>query len=482
MNPKISLSTLLVATLTSTFISTEHVTAEPSPIESATVLQEAVTIKFGRSGRYTWEGKIGDTITVTWTTRRGLETRTGTLRNVSRSNGKVLAVSFMESDNEVRTIFTEKITKITSASTNDTSSNSGEAKAATAARNGTSTPAAPSLTQPEPQSTHMLDYPTTPGPGLEDKWPKVFLLPFEGTVGSFARHNEIKQIGEVADQYGDGQIIVLLVDSPGGLVREGDEIHETLVDIQSRHTLVAWIRKAISAGAYTSFHCPQIVFMSSGAMGSITMFSGDKAIEGERLAAWVKEVGDAAAGADHSRELAEAMVTNPEMCSYDPADGDKGPVIYGTLEGEIVLSTDEENLTINASDAKACGFSIGTADTVEELAQILGLPRWYETTDDGRRIHKNWHRTLDRAKTKIPDLSQRAMGNLGSSRDQIKSLTSQISALRDLIKWYKILGMNTVAMMSAEYQGIAPIPVEQLEIREREMKEELARLRAQQRN
>ena len=481
MNPKISLSTLLVATLTSTFISTEHVTAEPSPIESATVLQEAVTIKFGRSGRYTWEGKIGDTITVTWTTRRGLETRTGTLRNVSRSNGKVLAVSFMESDNEVRTIFTEKITKITSASTNDTSSNSGEAKAATAARNGTSTPAAPSLTQPEPQSTHMLDYPTTPGPGLEDKWPKVFLLPFEGTVGSFARHNEIKQIGEVADQYGDGQIIVLLVDSPGGLVREGDEIHATMLELQKRHTLVAWIRKAISAAAYTSFHCPQVVFMPSGALGSITMFGGDKAAEGARLAAWVKEVGDAAESGDHSREMAEAMVTNTEICSYDPAEGNKGPVIYGTLEGEITLSTAEENLTINATDAEACGFSIGTADTVEELAQVLGLPRWYETTDDGRKIHKNWFRTLERAQKELPDLFVRAMGQRGATGDQIKSLTRQLSSLRKLMKWHKNLGENTMIMFSQD-AGIQFVPLQYLEVREKEMEEELAQLRAQQRN
>ena len=76
----------------------------------------------------------------------------------------------------------------------------------------------------------------------------MFLLPFEGTVGSYARHNEIKQIGEIADQYGDGQIIVLLVDSPGGLVKEGDDIRATLLDLQKRHTLVAWIHKAISAG------------------------------------------------------------------------------------------------------------------------------------------------------------------------------------------------------------------------------------------
>ena len=480
MNPKISLSSLLIASLSTTLIACPSTVAEPTPLEPAVVMQDAIAIKFGKSGRYTWNGDLGDTITVTWTTRRGLETRTGTLRKVTRSNDKVLALTIIESGDKIRTIFTKEITKISSAGTG----NSGATRSSSQApKNDTNTSASPAVSEgmPEPTSTHAWGMPTTPGQGMEDKWPKVFLLPFEGTVGSYARHNEIKQIGEIADQYGDGQIIVLLVDSPGGLVKEGDEIHATMLDLQKRHRLVAWIRKAISAAAYTSFHCPEVVFMNSGALGSITMFGGDKAVEGAQLAAWVREVGDAAESGDHSREMAEAMVTNSEMCSYDPQEDGKAPVIYGTMEGEIILSTDQENLTINASDAEACGFSIGTADTEEELARVLGLPRWYETTDDGRKIHKNWHRTLKQAQDELPDLFVRAMGNRGTSTDQIKSLTRQLVALRKLMKWQKKLGFNTVIMFSQE-AGVPAIPMEQLEIREKEMSENLARLRARQRN
>ena len=480
MNPKKPLRTLLIATLSSAFIAAPGSHAGHTPLESGFIQQDPVTIAYGKTGRNTWAGSLGDSIAVTWATRRGLEVTNGTLRNVTRSKTKILALTVKETNGEIRTIFVDRITKITGSDSNDTApvvSDSEEPQRAVEAV--TSSPSA--APRPEPESDHAWGFATTPGPGLEDKWPKVFLLPFEGTVGSYARHNEIKQIGEIADQYGDGQIIVLLVDSPGGLVKEGDEIHATMLDLQKRHTLVAWIRKAISAAAYTSFHCPQVVFMNSGALGSITMFGGDKAAEGARLAAWVKEVGDAAESGDHSREMAEAMVTNSEICSYDPAEGDKGPVIYGTLEGEIVLSTDQENLTINASDAAACGFSIGTADTEEELARVLGLPRWYETTDDGRMIHKNWHRTLERAQDELPDLFVRAMGNRGGSTDQIKSLTRQLSALRKIMKWYKLMGFNTVIMFSQE-AGVPAIPMEQLEIQEREMSETLARLRAGQRN
>ena len=79
MNPKISLSSLLIASLSTTFIACPSTVAEPTPLEPAVVMQDEIAIKFGKSGRYTWNGELGDTITVTWTTRRGLETRTRTL-------------------------------------------------------------------------------------------------------------------------------------------------------------------------------------------------------------------------------------------------------------------------------------------------------------------------------------------------------------------------------------------------------------------
>ena len=478
----IPLRFLTIASITTTFIASPVSLAGSAPVDSNLVQQqEAVTLRLGKVGRnQTWVGNIGDSIAVSWDTRRGKVVTTGVLQSATRSKSKkVLAITVAKPGGDNETIFVSQIIKVDSAGTT-TPVTSPDTSRTRAVQNTTSETLARAAS-PEPASSHMMGYHTTPGPGLEDKWPKVFLLPFEGTVGSYARHNEIEQIGEIADQYGDGQIIVLLVDSPGGLVREGDEIHATMLELQKRHTLVAWIRKAISAAAYTSFHCPQVVFMPSGALGSITMFGGDKAAEGARLAAWVKEVGDAAESGDHSREMAEAMVTNTEICSYDPAEGNKGPVIYGTLEGEITLSTAEENLTINATDAEASGFSIGTADTVEELAKVLGLPRWYETTDDGRKIHKNWFRTLERAQKELPDLFVRAMGQRGATGDQIKSLTRQLSSLRKLMKWHKNLGENTMIMFSQD-AGIQFVPLQYLEVREKEMEEELAQLRAQQRN
>ena len=60
-------------------------------------------------------------------------------------------------------------------------------------------------------------------------------------------------------------------------------------------------------------------------------------------------------------------------------------------------------------------------------------------------------------------------------------MTRQIGSLRKLMKWHTILGENTMIMFSQEAR-VPFVPLEYLEVREKDMKEQLARLKAQQRN
>jgi hypothetical protein len=100
-----------------------------------------------------------------------------------------------------------------------------------------------------PRRTEKADKPT-----VSDEVPRsadgrllgVFFVPLEGMVGMEFRHDEIEEIGKEADKYGRGQIIVLLIDSNGGLVSESEEITDTIWDLKKRHRVVAWVKKAIS--------------------------------------------------------------------------------------------------------------------------------------------------------------------------------------------------------------------------------------------
>ena len=262
----------------------------------------------------------------------------------------------------------------------------------------------------------------------------VFIMPWEGTVGIGARHDEIKRIAAEADKIGPGQIIVLQIISPGGLVIEGDKIDETLNELKKRHRVIAWIKEAISAAAFTSLHCEEIYFQRVGTIGAITMFSGTKSIEGSELDAWVKKVGDVTQEAGRSRWIGEAMVTNAPLLSYDK-DENGNVKWYNTLEGKYKLSDEIQNLTLNADTALDCKFSDGTADTPEELIALLHLDKdKVEISKIGYKIHEDWQKNLktcleEKTKT-IRDLNNPA------GADEAAMIGNRIKAIKKLIAWW----------------------------------------------
>jgi len=266
-----------------------------------------------------------------------------------------------------------------------------------------------------------------------DGMPHIFVLPMEGMVGTGMRHDEIEAVAAEADKYGPGQIIVLLINSGGGLVIEGDKIHETMKEVKKRHRIVAWIKRAISAAAFTALHCDEIYFMRVGALGSITMYSGTTAISGNELNAWLEKVGEACKIGGREPVVGQAMVTNPILCSYD-RDEDGNVTWYSTLQGEFDLSDEKENLTLNAENALHSKFSDGTADTVEELAKCMQLKEWKEESGTGRKIHENWQRILKQC----VEQKQRLYNDLENPAglDGEAMLGNRIKTLTEILKWY----------------------------------------------
>lgn len=261
---------------------------------------------------------------------------------------------------------------------------------------------------------------------LKSPKPGVFFLPWEGQVGTLARHESIELIAKEADKYGPGQIIVLHINSPGGLVLEGDEISDTLMDLKKRHRVVAWIKKAISAGAFTALHCDEIYFERVGAMGSAVMFAGTKSIEGAQLAAWVKDFGDVAEAGGRDRIPAECMVTRTRMASYDK-DPETGKVTwYPDMRGEFNISNDKQVLTLNADNAFNSNYIDGVANTEDELAELLDLEEWYEITDRGRDIHESWHRLCKRCEKDVKRIN----------RDLQLRPERRIALLEELLAWW----------------------------------------------
>ena len=239
------------------------------------------------------------------------------------------------------------------------------------------------------------------------KQKQVFILYQSGMVGVGLRAAEMAKVEKAADKFGPGQIIVLHINSGGGLVTEADEIDTVLNRIREKHRLVAWIEEAISAAAVTALHCREIYFEKVGSMGSATMFAGAKSIEGAQLDAWLRRISEIAEACGRNGHVAKCMVYSPLVVSYT-RDPKTGKVTYfEDGSGEKMLSDAKDNLTLTAAQALDCGYSNGTANNEKELFELMQLqPGSFVVNDDGKRIGDGWRKTLESAEKQRRQIMQ----------------------------------------------------------------------------
>lgn len=429
----------------------------PAVATAAPALSDVTTLRF--SSGQTWRGAVGDRVEVQFAEGGVVQSLVGVLK---RADARLIQVEgSIAGRTSLKTILVGDVRSMVSLG--------GEEAA----------PAAPARTPSSPSSTPRRAAPAEPAPATapaasvaDPDWPGVFYLPLSGTLGIGMRHDEIEAIGREADAHGPGQIIVLHIDSPGGLVIEGDRVSATINRIKRNHRVVAWIKEAISGGAFTALHCDENYYMSYGALGAITMFAGQTAASGPQLQAWLERCGEVAESAGRNRYVVQAMIHAPLVVSYD-RDPETGRITYyNTKEGKYLLADERTNLTLNASNALHAGYSQGTADTVEELAELMQLPEWREAGDGvGRRIHANWQRTVEQAQREVPMLMQRMQYQGTGSGDGAVVLGSRIRLLEELLRWYDRCYPVVV------YEAGLPADPEPLRRQLAEMRRELGRMR-----
>ena len=298
-----------------------------------------------------------------------------------------------------------------------------------------------------------------PAAAADDQEKKqIFILPLEGTVGIQLRAKDMHAIKDMANAAGPGQIVIIKINSNGGLVLETPEIQAALMGIRDGgHRLVAWIEKAISGGAFTAMYAPEIYFMKTGSMGSITRIAGQGWVE-QGAQEWEDAVARTCEMGGRSGYVGRAMVHAEDLLSYD-VDPDTGKVtFYDTLEGEHELSNAKENLTFNASNALACKFSSGTADTLDDLLTAMGVPEGqYEVSEAGNKVFEKWKRTCEQCEKEVPELfRQYQLGGTGTG-DGMVVLGKRIDAIKKLLEWWK----KAPEMMRYEIQVPPPEQLEQ---------------------
>ena len=390
----------------------------------------------------TWWGSVGDRVEIVVKDQLATRTMTGTVTKIDSDKGILTIDVEVDGKKSTRPIFTSTIVSIKLAGGAAAPATVGAAPKTTSdAVPAADGKPAPSTAVPTGKPSGKVD---AQGYQLDENGYRiapqkgVFVLPFVGGVGATARALEIEKMGKEADKWGPGQIIVLDIDSPGGLVTEIFKIVEAIKAVRERHRMVAWVREAISAAAVTSMQFDEIYFRTMGADGAAMMIAGRDSVYGEPLDKFRDEIGDIIEKNGRPRSVFLAMVLSKDVLTYtkDPVTGK--PTFHDKitgLPGEVVLSDDKDNLTFNASNALDSGFSKGTADTGAELAPFLGLKEWYEISDYGVKMAADWKKLYEECEKDF-ELQQQRMNipRAGGAEDQI---TVQIQILEKILAWNK---------------------------------------------
>ncbi|MFT3786251.1 MAG: ATP-dependent Clp protease proteolytic subunit [Tepidisphaeraceae bacterium] len=223
-----------------------------------------------------------------------------------------------------------------------------------------------------------------PGPGA-----KAVVIGFEGTVDEYNQAELEKRIAQA--KAADAQVIILQINSYGGLVTAGLDIART-IKRQDIHVVAFIDEKAYSAGSMMAVACDEIVMEPSSILGDCGVIRGDgQAIEGdtERAKAESPVMAEFMASADrngYSKDLLAAFVQSPrevhflkhnttgekrffnaesikliDRTQWSSVDGVPDP-----LDGSDTIFTTGNDL------AAKIGLSQGTFSTAEDFAASRG--------------------------------------------------------------------------------------------------------------
>ncbi len=266
---------------------------------------------------------------------------------------------------------------------------------------------------------------------------RVAFITLEEMVGPFMNADALSEsIERIADD--NVNLVVLRINSGGGALFEIEKLHKVIEEeIQTKYRTVAWIESAISAASMTAIVVDEMIFMKEGNFGGSVGYtmSGGKAtrMDGEELEKVLRMMAKASQRGGYDPLIMRAMEVPTDLsCDIDP---NTGKVIWrNDLEGQYIVSTEDGNriLTFNSLDAAKYGFSDGTADTREELMDLLQIDEWVEVGQDGDEYMQQFREDVATAQVKSGELQRKMESAI--RHGQISQARRHLSALRTWVK------------------------------------------------
>ncbi|MEO1077538.1 MAG: hypothetical protein AAFX41_16480, partial [Bacteroidota bacterium] len=179
----------------------------------------------------------------------------------------------------------------------------------------------------------------------------VYEVPVEGMIDNALARYLDRALTDAEEN--DAALVVMHIDTFGGLVDAADEIRKRLLDTPI--PTVAFIdRNAASAGALISFAADKIVMAPGSSIGAATAVDGAGEKAPEKIQSYMRGLMRSTAEANgRDPDLAEAMV-------------DERIVVEGVVaEGEL--------LTLSTSEAVSLGLADAEAPTLDALLKLLAV-------------------------------------------------------------------------------------------------------------
>lgn len=255
----------------------------------------------------------------------------------------------------------------------------------------------------------ISDEATLIGTQVGDNPTRVVVIPIEGEINGITLW-ALKQRMERAKSEGV-EVVVIRLDTPGGLLMSALQISETIKSAQNIHTVAYVDKDAYSAGALIALACNEIIIRDGGRIGDcapIIMQGELKGTEREKAESPVRtEFRDSARRNKYNELLAQAMVSvdisvykiqhiktgeikyvNKRdvrlLSDYDPRVDELGQVL--PTEGEKpqgrqwkylkTVVNSKQLLTMTETEAKEYGFVKAIVKNEQEAQAYLGVSSW----------------------------------------------------------------------------------------------------------
>jgi DNA-binding NarL/FixJ family response regulator len=239
-------------------------------------------------------------------------------------------------------------------------------------------PATATASAPAPRWN--LPAPPLAPPVVGSPSPSYYVIPLHGEVGKTIVADALEEaFADAATR--KPTVVVLDIDSPGGLVEESRKLLKVLHKYNKTLRIVALTDQDLSAAAILTLSVRHIYVKNSSTIGAATSFTGDGLIEfapkvEEKMqSAWRAVARSSAEEGEHETLLAEAMIDNDMELHVETVEGKK---VVKTGPGDKMLTRKGHVLTLTSREAIACALADGEADDLKELGAALGMKNWVE--------------------------------------------------------------------------------------------------------